>query len=130
MSTLVIDRAHLEYRPDMDSFNLLLLQKHVGSNLMVSDFMTYSFPDGGVGTVPPNISRQSAQTLFQALWDAGFRPEGKRAEPSTDHIKAMENHIADLRSIVFKAIMPRVIGPDEPHQVSAVRFNSEEIGSF
>ena len=40
------------------------------------------------------------QSLFQALWDAGYRP--KNGETSIAHVEALKYHLEDMRKLVFK----------------------------
>jgi hypothetical protein len=41
----------------------------------------------------------AAQSLFDALWKAGFRPNG--GEASAAHVEAMKYHLEDMRKLVF-----------------------------
>ena len=41
------------------------------------------------------------QSLFDALWAAGFRPNS--GESSVAHVKAMDAHLQDMRTLVFKS---------------------------
>ena len=40
------------------------------------------------------------QSLFDALWQAGFRPNS--GESSQAHVEAMKYHLEDMRSLVLK----------------------------
>jgi hypothetical protein len=40
-----------------------------------------------------------AQSLFDALWHAGFRPN--KGEASIAHVEAMREHLQDMRMLVF-----------------------------
>lgn len=42
----------------------------------------------------------SAQSLFDALWQAGFRPNN--GESSVAHVNAVNRHLEDMRTLVFK----------------------------
>ena len=42
----------------------------------------------------------AGQSLFDALWSAGFRPNS--GESSVAHVNAMQAHLQDLRTLVFK----------------------------
>ena len=42
----------------------------------------------------------AGQSLFDALWSAGFRPNS--GESSVAHVNAMQAHLQDMRKIVFK----------------------------
>ena len=41
-----------------------------------------------------------AQSLFDALWQAGFRPNN--GESSQAHVNAMNAHLQDMRKLVFR----------------------------
>ena len=40
------------------------------------------------------------QSLFDALWAAGYRPNG--GESSVAHVASMKAHLEDMRTLVFK----------------------------
>ena len=42
------------------------------------------------------------QSLFDALWAAGFRPAG--GESGVAHVKALNDHLQDMRRLVFKKL--------------------------
>jgi hypothetical protein len=46
------------------------------------------------------LSLDSAQSLMDALWDAGVKPSG--GEGHTAHIRALNAHLDDMRKLVFK----------------------------
>jgi len=52
----------------------------------------------------PDMWGPTAQALFQALWDAGFRPN--EGEATAAHVEAMRLHLKDMRSLVFKRRLP------------------------
>lgn len=60
------------------------------------------------GGLTPNdpaffMTRPSAEALLQALWDAGLRPkETPITDESKSVIAAKNEHISDLRRIIFK----------------------------
>lgn len=41
-----------------------------------------------------------AQSLFDALWRVGFRPN--KGESSAAHVEALKYHLEDMRALVFK----------------------------
>lgn len=41
------------------------------------------------------LSDESIQMLFQAMWDAGLRPHS--GESSVAHVEAMKNHLKDMQ---------------------------------
>jgi hypothetical protein len=59
------------------------------------------------------LSHRGAQTLFDALYKAGFRPSS--GEASSGHeaqVAAIQAHLADMRTLAFHAFETR--GPDAP----------------
>lgn len=48
------------------------------------------------------ISGQAAQSLMNQLFECGIRPNGDFGTPG--HLKALENHVSDLRKIAFKKL--------------------------
>lgn len=52
----------------------------------------------------PDLWEPNAQSLFQALWDVGFRPN--EGESSGAHVAALEAHLADMRMIALSAVYP------------------------
>lgn len=45
------------------------------------------------------LTDDAGQSLFDALWAAGFRPKG--GESSVAHVEAMKEHLGDMRKLVF-----------------------------
>lgn len=52
----------------------------------------------------PDGFSQYGQSLFQALWDVGFRPHN--GESSVAHVQAMKDHLEDMRRLVFESTAP------------------------
>jgi hypothetical protein len=46
------------------------------------------------------LDANAAQSLIDALWDAGLRPT--EARYPNDHVNALRDHLADMRKLVFK----------------------------
>lgn len=46
------------------------------------------------------LMMDAGQSLFDALWSAGFRPN--KGEASSAHVEAMKYHLEDMRKLVFK----------------------------
>ena len=44
----------------------------------------------------------SAQSLFNALWEAGFRPAN--GESSQSHVTALKSHLRDMRRLAFRDV--------------------------
>jgi len=49
-----------------------------------------------------HISKREAQTLMDDLWGAGLRPS--EGTGSAGSLKATENHLEDMRKIVFQKL--------------------------
>lgn len=47
-----------------------------------------------------SIDEQTAQGLFDQLWELGFRPADGTGNGG--HIKALNDHLGDMRALVFK----------------------------
>lgn len=59
--------------------------------------------NSAVYTPPPiQLSEESAQSLMDALWDAGVKPSG--GEGHTAHIRALNDHLTTLKKITFKQL--------------------------
>lgn len=46
------------------------------------------------------LDAMAAQSLMDALWEAGLRPT--EARYPNDHVNALRDHLADMRKLVFK----------------------------
>ena len=51
-----------------------------------------------------SLEQDQAQELMDMLWDAGLRPAG--AAGSAGQLGAVENHLADMRKMVFESFLP------------------------
>lgn len=49
-----------------------------------------------------HLKYDMARLLFQAMWDAGLRPEGYSTD--TSETEALKNHLEDMRTLAFDAI--------------------------
>ena len=47
-----------------------------------------------------SISQETAQQIFNGLWQAGFRP--KDGTGNSGHMSALAYHLEDMRRLVFK----------------------------
>lgn len=47
----------------------------------------------------------AAQSLFDALWSAGLRPN--KGEASAAHVEALKYHLEDMRKLVFQLLVTR-----------------------
>lgn len=55
------------------------------------------------GTEPTfSLTEENAQSLFQMLWDEGFRPSNGAGHAG--HIEAVTYHLEDMRKLVFNNI--------------------------
>lgn len=53
-----------------------------------------------------------AKMLMQAMWDAGLRPAGQ--EPVEGQLKALHNHLEDMRTIVSETLAVPLKPLDKP----------------
>lgn len=56
-------------------------------------------PTNIIGDPPIRLPYEVAQSLIDALWDAGVRPSS--GEGHTAHIQALNAHLEDMRRLVF-----------------------------
>lgn len=62
--------------------------------------------DEGFEPIPPmSLSAEAAQELADMLWQCGIRPRG--AAGSAGQLSAVENHLNDMRALVFKTGAPK-----------------------
>lgn len=80
-----------------------------------------------IGTVPAwhSITAEEMQLLMDEMWIAGIRPSPSRSDPASKNqksegfnagkVEAMQEHLADLRRMVFGVAPPEdPSGPDIP----------------
>jgi hypothetical protein len=73
---------------DGDSFGVSIVMEHREPGYIVDPTM--------------KISRDAAQILMDDLWGAGIRPSD--GSGNTGQLRATENHLKDMRKIVFKQL--------------------------
>jgi len=93
-------KFYAHYAPEQLSFNIYIRagENHVGQPMHVElvEFDTArSFVEPTV-----RLPRHEAQALFQAMWDAGLRPND--GEGTSGHVAALKYHLEDMRRLVFK----------------------------
>ena len=81
----------------------LLIQEQRGDSLYVVKGVAYSEqPQHKIITPSLNVDIQDAQILIDDLWLCGLRPS--EGTGSAGSLKATENHLKDMRKIVFKKL--------------------------
>ena len=123
MSLLALDKAYVQRRLDIDGYDVFMLAKNFGAphhRHIVTEVSVTIVTDTGDGTpvapasAPLIMDVKTAQILFQALWDAGLRPNS--GESSSAHIAALKDHLEDMRKLAFMAHLPEpeVLVADRP----------------
>lgn len=89
--------------PAAKTLDLWIREGNATQNVVTNVSLTIeSSAESPVMTEPSmRLSRESAQSLMDALWDAGVKPSG--GEGHTAHIRALNAHLEDMRTLVFKS---------------------------
>ena len=83
----------------------LHLRKKCGGVLRFGEITEFVQVEPGDDVSPLiRLQQKEAQQLMNTLWDAGLRPAG--AAGSAGQLGAVENHLADMRKIVFETFLP------------------------
>jgi hypothetical protein len=79
-------------------------------------------PAGGMWPKFLSLDSADAQSLMNALWNAGLRPAN--GESSMAHVDAMKAHLQDMRKIAFEALHPlqSVPAPQYPQDPLKIRL--------
>lgn len=94
--------------PRIDGFSIYVLDKTFdGTANYVTDVQITTIPleeaqDGMWRPAPIELSKESAQSLMDALWEAGVKPSG--GEGHTAHIRALNDHLDSMKKIAFKQL--------------------------
>lgn len=94
------DKIEIRAQPD-PWWNGVSFMVMNGDNYCV-DLVFKKIPDGQVIPSSLNIGRKEAQILIDDLWQCGFRPS--EGTGSAGSLRATENHLNDMRKIVFKKL--------------------------
>lgn len=89
--------AHVIRNLVSNTFDMYL---RVGSGVITNLAITVDNSEGTWKPPAVALSPEEAQILFQALWDAGLRPNN--GESSMAHVDAMKYHLEDMRKLVFR----------------------------
>lgn len=60
-----------------------------------------------------NLDYREAQSLFDALWRAGFRPKEDKVDESAA-MEAIRTHLADMRALAFGLIKLPELQTNQP----------------
>ncbi len=71
-----------------------------GSKAVTLTATTKEMPEGMLFPEAAELHDDEAQSLLDALWTAGYRPNS--GQSSLAHIEAMRDHLNDMRRLVFK----------------------------
>ena len=78
----------------------ILKDNRNGNSSVATSFVFEESPQGGFIDPILKIDNGMAQSLFNDLWFAGYRP--KDGTGNSGHIQAMAYHLEDMRKLVFK----------------------------
>lgn len=88
-----------EYRPFNNAIDIYITQE---SNKMIAQPVEFKEnPVGEVSQPTVSIEMEEAQVLMDELWRCGIRPS--EGTGSAGALKAVENHLEDMRTLVFKS---------------------------
>ena len=86
-----------------EGVSLFLRHVTIGSSIVVAKPLTFeSYENGEIAKPFLQLSIHTAQQLMDELWQCGLRPT--EGTGSAGSLKATENHLADMRKIVFKQL--------------------------
>jgi hypothetical protein len=84
--------------------------RHVGAETHVVESFTVherTVKEGELVEPALVLDLDEAQTLLQALWDSGLRPNN--GEGSSGQVAALKDHLADMRKIAFMRVNPLIV---------------------
>ena len=102
------DRSHVELRAQRSdyrrSLELMLVQRLGGGKVAFGKPVEMEEYDEFVYVSDPTLqlSEHAAQLLIDDLWTCGYRPS--EGTGSVGALKAVQDHVKDLRKIVFKTM--------------------------
>jgi hypothetical protein len=85
-----------------DDVELLVFCVENGKRFVASPPTMQPVPSGQTQEATLVMNKTSAQVLMDDLWNAGVRPTD--GSGSAGSLKATQNHLADMRAIVFSNI--------------------------
>lgn len=71
----------------------------------IDSWNTVEVGEGAVGPTALNLTMAQGQELMDRLWSCGVRPS--EGMGSVGQLGAMERHLEDMRSLVFKTEAPK-----------------------
>ena len=124
MVSLCAKRVDVRKRLDLDAYELFVevpsLDGATGTTRVYLRDFVFNAVDTAAGAIlateVPMLDKYTAQMLLQALWDEGLRPN--QGEGSAGHVKALQDHLADMRKLAFAAHIPDQ-SPDKPRTKSS-----------
>lgn len=83
------------------SFAIVFSKELQNGDIEVAQPLVMKTTKRGLITEPcVRLQQNEAQQLFDLLWKEGYRP--KDGTGNAGHIKAMDNHLQDMRKLVFE----------------------------
>ena len=79
----------------------MAIERHNDKRLDVADPLTFTLQEPGAVAAPAfRLALEDAQRLMDELWGCGLRPS--EGAGSAGAMKAVQEHLSDLRKLVFK----------------------------
>lgn len=90
-------KVYVERPYQWDSYNIYVREGNKAfTNISVT---TEEIDEGKCYEPVARLTSQQANAIFQALWEAGLRPNN--GESSMAHVEAIKYHLEDMRKLVF-----------------------------
>lgn len=86
------------------NINVWLAQKKDGKTSVVENLTLRTLEEGEIPHSPIQLDPTTAQQLMDSLWDCGLRPS--EGSGSAGAMLATQNHLEDMRALVFKERKP------------------------
>lgn len=94
-------RWNIEYQLVNDAYALRLLKRDDDGALFAATYIEFVKLEPGSYMAPTTeMQRKELQSLFNELWQAGFRPNDGTG--NSGHVEALKYHLEDMRKLVFK----------------------------
>ena len=111
------DRIRINKEPWAEDYEIRYGREEGQNWSIMTQALYQTVPRGAIVPAAFTISPHAAQELMNQLWQYGIRPTDNSG--STGHLKALEDHLEDLRRLVFGA-QHRV----DPQPITAEQFNN------
>lgn len=93
-----------QYSNWYDGLEIAIFERLGDCRVSVAEPITMTVKDDPLQKIKPvvTLERKEAQLLFNDLWQSGFRPTDGTG--SAGQLQATENHLEDMKTIVFHAL--------------------------